>query len=130
MAAGVTRIAADSASFVPTDYIDPDFLLAGSPNERGVSLFASDDATVHCGVWACDTYSEHLPSYPEDELYVLIEGSLVVTVDGEAPERFAVGDAFVIRQGTACTLEFSGPFRKLWMTHDPSAGRAVPTEPG
>jgi uncharacterized cupin superfamily protein len=130
MAAGVTRIAADSASFVPTNFIDPDLLLAGSPNERGVSLFASDDGTVQCGVWACDTYSERLPSYPEDELYVLIEGSVVVTVDGEEPETFAAGDAFVIRQGTMCTLEFRGPFRKLWMTHDHTTGRSVPSEPG
>jgi uncharacterized protein len=131
MTAGVTRIAADPASFIPTNLIDPDHLLAGSPNDRGVSLFASADGTVRCGVWACDTYSERMPSYPEDELYVLLEGSLVVTVEGEEPEVFAAGDAFVIRQGTPCTLEFRGPFRKLWMTHDDhAAGRSAPTDLG
>jgi uncharacterized cupin superfamily protein len=121
MAAGVTRIAADPASLVPTNLVDPALLLSGSPNDRGVSLFASDDGTVKSGVWACDTYSERLPSYPEDELYVVLEGSVVVTVDGEEPETFATGEALVIRQGTACTLEFRGPFRKIWMTHDGTA---------
>ena len=121
MAAGVTRITADPASLIATNLVDPALLLAGSPNDRGVSLFASDDGTVKCGVWACDTYSERLPSYPEDELYVVLEGSVVVTVDGEEPETFAAGEALVIRQGTACTLEFRGPFRKIWMTHDGTA---------
>jgi len=121
MAAGLTRIAADPASFVPTQLVDPALLLAGSPNDRGATLFESDDRTVKCGVWACDTYGERLPSYPEDELYVVIEGSVVVTVDGEEPETFGPGEALVIRQGTACTLEFRGPFRKVFLTHDGTA---------
>jgi hypothetical protein len=118
MAAGLTRIAADPASFVPTNLVDPALLLAGSPNDRGTTLFESADGAVKCGLWACDTYTERLPSYPEDELYVVLEGSVVVTVDGEAPEAFAAGDALVIRRGTACTLEFRGPFRKVFLTHD------------
>lgn len=121
MADGLTRIAADPASLVPTHLVDPQLLLTGSPADRGVTLFESDDGTVKCGIWACDTYSERLPSYPEDELYVVIEGSVVVTVDGEQPQAFGAGDAFVIRQGTACTLEFRGPFRKVFMTHDGTA---------
>lgn len=120
MAAGVTRIAADPASFVPTNLVDPALLLAGSPNDRGMTLFESDDGTVKCGIWECDTYSERLPAYPEDELYLVIEGSVVVTVDGQPPETFAAGDALMIRRGTACTLEFRGPFRKVFLTHDGS----------
>jgi uncharacterized protein len=123
MADGLTRIAADPSSLVPTHLVDPQLLLAGSPDDRGVTLFESADGAVKCGIWACDTYTERLPSYPEDELYVVIEGSVVVTVDGEEPETFGPGDALVIRQGTACTLEFRGPFRKVFMTHD---GTAVP----
>jgi uncharacterized cupin superfamily protein len=79
---------------------------------------------VKCGLWVCDSYSERLPSYPEDELYVVIQGSVVVTVDGEEPETFVPGQALVIRRGTACTLEFRGPFRKIWMTHAGTADRS------
>jgi uncharacterized protein len=118
MAAGLTRIAADPASFTPANLVPPDLLLAGSPDDCGVTLFTSDNAAVECGLWACDSYTERLPSYPEDELYVVLEGSVVVTVDGEAPETFGVGDALVIRKGTACTTEFRGPFRKIWLTHN------------
>ncbi len=130
MAAGVTRIAADPASFVPTNLVDPSLLLTGSPDDRGATLFESDDGTVRCGLWSCGTYSERLPSYPEDELYVVLEGSVVVSVDGEGPETFAAGDALVIRQGTACTLEFRGPFRKVWMTHDSTVNRSVDNPSG
>jgi len=122
MAAGLTRIAADPASFVPTNLVDPALLLAGSPNDRGTTLFESADGAVKCGLWACDTYTERLPSYPEDELYVVLEGSVVVTVDGEDPETFAAGDALVIRRGTACTFEFRGSFRKVFLTYDGTAG--------
>jgi uncharacterized cupin superfamily protein len=128
MTDGLTRIAADPASLIPTHLVDPQLLLAGSPGDRGVTLFESDDGTVKCGIWACDTYSERLPSYPEDELYVVIEGSVVVTVDGERPQAFGPGDALVVRQGTACTLEFRGPFRKVFMTHSGTA-HAVRDEP-
>ncbi len=51
---------------------------------------------------------------------------MVVTVDGEQPETFVAGDALLIRQGTACTLEFRGPFRKVFLTHDGTAGSYVP----
>jgi uncharacterized cupin superfamily protein len=118
MAAGLTRIAAGPASLVPTHLVDPELLLAGSTNDRGETFFERDDRRVRCGVWACDTYSERLPSYPEDELYVVIEGSVVVTVDGQEPQASVPATPLVVRQGKACTLEFHGPFRKVFMTHD------------
>jgi len=119
MADGVTRIAADPGSFVPTNLVDPELLLSGTPDDRGVSLFASDDGSVECGLWACEAYKERIPSYPMDELFVVIEGTLVVTVDGQEPEAFSPGDAFIIRRGTACILDFQAPFRKYWMTYEP-----------
>jgi len=109
MVGGVTRIAAESGSFAPTNLVDPELLLSGDPNDRGVSLFASADGKVECGLWACDVYEERLPSYPMDELFVVIEGTLVVTVDGHEPETFSPGDAFVIERGTPCTLDFKAP---------------------
>ena len=81
------------------------------------------------GLWACGVYSERVPSYPVDELYVVIEGTLVVTVDGQQPERFDPGDAFVIERGTACVLDFQSPFRKFWMTYDPQPLASSPEPP-
>lgn len=119
---GLTRLSADPGSFEPTHLVDPELLLSGEPNDRGVTMFTSDDGTVESGLWACDTYKERLPSYPVDELYVIIEGTLVVASDGQTPETFKAGDALVIRAGTSCVLDFQGPFRKFWMTYRPAPG--------
>jgi uncharacterized cupin superfamily protein len=48
----------------------------------------------------------------------VIEGTLIVTVDGAEPETFTAGDAFAIEQGTACTLDFQTPFRKIYMNYE------------
>jgi uncharacterized cupin superfamily protein len=123
MVGSVTRLAADSRSFVPTNLVDRELLLSGTPDDRGVSLFASDDGAVECGLWACDVYKERIPSYPMDELFVVVEGILVVTVDSQEPEIFSPGDAFIIRRGTACVLDFQAPFRKYYMTYEPRLGK-------
>lgn len=119
MATGVTRLTADPDSFDPTNLVDPELLISGVPNDRGVSLFASDDARIESGLWACDPYKERVPSYPMDELFVVIEGRLVVTVEGHDPETFSPGEAFVIAKGTSCVLDFQTPFRKFWLTYEP-----------
>ena len=135
MTGGVTRIDAELGSFIPTSTydpslaVDPELLISGTPNDRGAILFTSGDAKVACGLWACDVYSERVPSYPVDELYVVIEGTLVVTVDGQQQERFDPGDAFVIERGTACVLDFQSPFRKFWMTYDPQPLAGSPGPP-
>ena len=96
-------------------------LISGTPNDRGFEQFVSGDGKVACGVWACDVYKERIPSYPMDELFVVIEGTVELTVDGGEPETFAPGDAFVIRRGTACTFDVQRPFLKYWMTYEPDA---------
>lgn len=126
MSPGVTRILAHPppGSLLPTNLVDPGLLLSGTPNDRGLTQFVSEDRKIECGVWACDVYKERIPWYPADELFVVIEGSVVVTIDGGNPETFSAGDAFVITRGTACTFEVEAPFLKYWMTYDPDPAAA------
>jgi uncharacterized cupin superfamily protein len=44
---------------------------------------------------------ERIASYPADELFVVIDGTVVVTIDGNEPQAFSPGDAFFIERGTA-----------------------------
>ena len=121
MSIGVTRIEADrpEGSFLYEDDIDPDLLISGTPNHHGVTAMESDDGRVACGVWACGVYKERIPSFPNDEFFVVLEGTLVITVDGAEPETFSAGDAFAIRAGTPCIFDFQAPFKKFWMTYAP-----------
>ena len=118
-------IALDSAppesAYRPTNLVDPGDLISGTPNDRGVTQFTSDDGTLTAGTWACDTYHETVPRYPSDELCVVLEGSVTVTEHGGEAITFGPGDAFVIRAGTTCDWDAHGPFRKLFMEYDPSS---------
>ena len=42
----------------------------------------SSDGKATCGVWTCGAYKERIPSFPYNELFVVIEGTLMVTVNG------------------------------------------------
>ena len=106
-------------AFVPTNTVAPGCLISGTPNERGVRQFDSDDGKAGAGVWACDTYHEHIPGFPADELFVVLEGSVTITEVGSEPQTFGLGDAFVIRRGTVCDFEATGPFRKIYMWYEP-----------
>lgn len=115
-----------ASSFVPSDSVEPGDLISGTPDDNVSRHFASSDGKAACGVWTCGAYKEHIRSFPCNELFVVIEGTLVVTVDGGEPETFAAGDAFAIEQGTACTLDFRTPFRKLYMHYE----QDIPIESG
>ncbi len=116
---GVTRILPHppASSFVPSNSVEPGDLMSGTPDENVSRHFASSDGKTTCGVWTCGAYTERIPSFPVNELFVVIEGTLVLTVDGSEPETFTSGDMFTIEQGTACTLDFRSPFRKIYMNY-------------
>jgi len=117
---GVTRLTAHppTSSFVPEDSQEAGTLISGTPDHRDAEQFASSDGRATCGAWTCGAYEEHVRSFPINEMFVVIEGTLTVTVDGGDPETFDPGDVFVIEQGTACTMRFHTPFRKLYMAYE------------
>jgi uncharacterized cupin superfamily protein len=108
-------------AWMPTNVVAPGCLISGTPNDRGVTAFTSQDGRATAGVWARDSYQERVPRYPADELCVVIEGSVTVTEEGHDPCTYQTGDAFVIRRGTSCTWEAAGPFRKFFIEYDPEA---------
>ena len=121
MSTGVMRIEANppDESFVYEDDIDAELLISGTPNHHGLTAMESVDGRAACGIWGCGVYKERIPSFPNDELFVVMEGRLVITVDGCEAETFSAGDAFAIRAGTPCVFDFQTPFKKFWMTYDP-----------
>lgn len=78
-------------AFVPTNTVAPGCLISGTPNERGVRQFTSDDGKASAGVWACDTYHEHIPEFPTDELFFVLEGTVTITEAGSEPQTYGPG---------------------------------------
>ena len=104
----------------PLESIPPEGVISGTPNTRDREWFASDDGRVSAGVWTCDTFREHISSFPYDELFLVVEGAVTITETGSVPQTFRAGDVFIVRGGTECDFAVSGPFRKVYVNYDPS----------
>jgi uncharacterized protein len=76
---------------------------------------------LSAGVWSADAFVEHVPSYPVDEVCVLIEGSVTLRTPDGAATTFGPGDAFAIARGTECTWEQPGPVRKFYVIRERQA---------
>jgi uncharacterized cupin superfamily protein len=82
------------------------------------SELAAFGGGMTAGVWSADAFVEHLPSYPVDEVCVLMEGTVTLrTPDGSA-STFGPGEAFAIARGTECTWEQTGPVRKFYVIRE------------
>jgi len=73
---------------------------------------------LSAGVWSAGAFTEHLPSYPVDEVCVLIEGTVTLRTPDGAARTFGPGQAFSIARGTECTWEQPGFVRKFYVIRD------------
>jgi uncharacterized cupin superfamily protein len=88
---------------------DHDTALAGL-----VQVSSVNDMAV--GVWdhtiGTSTHTE------EDEVFIVVSGSVIVTEDGSAPTRFGPGDIGILRSGARTTWEVTEPLRKVWVARE------------
>ncbi len=114
----------DIPGLEPTDYIPPEGLLSGTPDERGKSLYADQTEQLDAGVWECEPNKHHIEDAPYDEFVYLIEGHIdVIDADGGI-ETYKAGDSFVMPRGCKCTWDVKEPVRKLYvvLTHEAYQG--------
>lgn len=103
------------AGLQPTDYIAPEMLVSGDPQERGRSLYADQTAQLDAGVWECEPNKHFLEAAPYDEFVYLLEGRIDVTDAAGNVETFKAGDSFVMPRGCQCTWDVKEPVRKLYV---------------
>ena len=103
------------AGLQPTDYIAPEMLVSGDPQERGRSLYADQTGQLDAGVWECAPNKHFLEAAPYDEFVYLLEGRIDVTDDAGKVETFTAGDSFVMPRGCRCTWDVKEPVRKLYV---------------
>jgi uncharacterized cupin superfamily protein len=91
---------------------------ASSPSAGFTQVASIDDMAV--GVWdhteGASTHTE------EDEVFIILSGSVIVTEDGEDPIEFGVGDIGILRSGARTTWSVTEPLRKIWIAREPSNG--------
>ncbi len=103
------------AGLEATDYISPEMLRSGDPQERGRSFYADQTGQLDAGVWECAPNKHVYEAAPYDEFVYLLEGRIDVIDDQGAVEAFTAGDSFILPRGCACTWDVKEPVRKLYV---------------
>jgi len=104
----------------PTDYIPPETVVSGTPNERGRSYYVDQTGQLDAGVWECEVNMHEIESAPYDELVYLLAGHIdVIDEDGNV-DTFKAGDSFMMPRGCKCTWNVKEPVRKIYLvlTHE------------
>jgi uncharacterized cupin superfamily protein len=77
-----------------------------------------DDMAV--GVW--DHTAGTSAHTEEDEVFIIVSGSAIVTEDGADPIEFGAGDIGILRSGARTTWSVTEPLRKIWIARESSNG--------
>lgn len=59
------------------------------------------------------TLTLRVVDFPVDEFVTVISGKLILTVTGDEPQHFEVGDSVLIPKGFTGTWEMQGNYREL-----------------
>ncbi|MEM9045307.1 MAG: cupin domain-containing protein [Pseudomonadota bacterium] len=95
--------------------IDPSGLVSGEPVQRGHLYHEIGDTGYLAGVWDCTAMTGQMEPYPDDELMILLEGTLVMGLPDGTEINLKAGDAFIIPKGFTCQWKQPGYIRKIFM---------------
>jgi uncharacterized cupin superfamily protein len=110
MPAGRILVSQTDGTLEPTP-INPDWILAGSPQARGRVLSTSTDRTSTTMVWECTAGSFKWLYHIEETIHVL-EGGMTLT-DASGTRRVGVGDVIYFPPGSEAVWVIDHYVRKL-----------------
>ena len=92
---------------------DPAEVVAGRPTIGSTPITRLGDTGVEIGIWEMSTGS--VRDIEVDEVFVVLEGSATISVEGAAPVTVRAGDLVRLTAGTATVWEVTSPLRKLYV---------------
>ena len=107
---GVTRLDPALVSDAPQ-------ILDGQELSRTASLFEPGEG-LSAGVWEAEPFTEHVQSYPCDEVMVVIEGTIILRLEDGIEHAIGPGEAVAIEQGTECTWIQHDRVRKFYVSRE------------
>ncbi|MBR1132214.1 cupin domain-containing protein [Bradyrhizobium iriomotense] len=78
--------------------IEPSWIIEGNPEARSHLVSRSACKTAWTMIWSC-TQGKFNWHYDFDETVVILEGSIMLEVDGAPPTRYGAGDVILFRTG-------------------------------
>lgn len=117
---GLIRVPVGDLDQLPFETGAPpaDRVVSGTPAFRTWVFDESADGKLFTGVWESTPGAWRIV-YDEWEYCSIASGVSLVTRDGEAPQRFGAGDAFVIQPGFTGTWEVVETTRKVFVVRLP-----------
>jgi uncharacterized protein len=99
--------------------LDPSQVVAGTPAITETVLSESPDGRVVRGIWRITEGT--VTDVEEDEVFVVLEGSATIEVQGGPTVRVGPGDVCLLRRGARTTWTVHEPLRKVFqvtLPHD------------
>ncbi|MEE4210270.1 MAG: cupin domain-containing protein [Parvularcula sp.] len=93
----------------------PDWVVSGNPQEAGEVYYDTPLASATVGIWHSDPGVVRFPSYPFDEVCMVVEGSVILRDADGGEERFGSGDVFIVPKGWAGDWIMQEPLRKFYV---------------
>ena len=103
---------------IPTTKVERPSLKEGTPVEGVSEFYRSGSGELTAGVWTCTPCTEEVPDYPVDEFMQILEGRIVITCPGEAPQTFKAGDSLFVAKGTSFTWKVEETARKYYVIYE------------
>ncbi|MEB0139148.1 MULTISPECIES: cupin domain-containing protein [unclassified Undibacterium] len=99
--------------------VNPNWVLAGTPNFRAAEFFQSSDGKTRSGIFECDAakFEWH---YQFDEAIYILDGSVEIDYLGHH-FHLKAGDSALFRAGTTAIWEVPTHLKKSWTIHDAGA---------
>ncbi len=96
--------------------IDPDKILAGSPQSTYKILYTNKTEEFMAGIYEC-TAGKWKVSHNEEEFCTLIEGTVRLANDQGETQEFSAPQSFLIPSGFSGTWEAVGKLRKFFVIY-------------
>ena len=90
----------------------PSWIIEGSPKAQSCVLSTSKCGSAWTTIWSCSDGKFHW-YYDADETIMILEGSIVLESDGNAPKRYGAGDVILFREGAHAIWRVEGHVKKI-----------------
>jgi uncharacterized cupin superfamily protein len=85
-------------------------IIAGESVHRYKRFYTGD---IYVEIYESEPLTLQIDDFPIDEFVTVISGKLILTVAGEEPQHFEVGDSVLIPKGFTGIWEMQGNYREL-----------------
>ena len=102
----------DGRGIPPTVHDSTDTALDGATRPCAYTFYTDPSGVFTVGVWACDAGTLAIADLALDEACYLLEGEVIISDNQGNTERFAAGDAFVLKRGFVGTWHMPRPIVK------------------